>query len=148
MLKHHPLHTALVHFPIAFLTCASICDLASLMGWRAAWPPSYPLLALGVATGLIAMLAGLPELAKLKDDKSAEQAANIHMSLMGGAWCLYLTALLLRNDNMEIVNSPHIIAISSSLAGFLLLTLGGWFGGKLVYYHGVSVRTARSETDT
>ena len=140
MLTHHPLHPALVHFPIAFLTAASLCDIATLLGYVSAWPPTFPLLGLGVLTALIAMMAGLPDLVKLQGKEEAEKCANLHMALMGLSWCLYLTALLLRNENMQIIEVPSLTSIIFSLAGLIALCLGGWQGGKLVYFHGASVR--------
>jgi len=140
MLKHHPLHPILIHFPIAFLTAASLCDLATLFGYTSAWPLTYPLLGLGVITALIAMMAGLFDLANIERNEDIEKTANLHMILMGCAWCLYLTALLLRNDQMQITAKPIISSIICSSLGFITLCLGGLYGGRLVYYHGASVR--------
>ena len=140
MFKHHPIHPALVHFPIAFLTAASLCDLATLIGFQSAWPPTFPLLGLGLSTALLAMIAGFIDLQKLQGNEPAEKTANLHMMFIGAAWCFYLTALLLRNDQMQIIPTPSLIPIGLSFAGLITLCLGGWQGGKLVYLHGANVR--------
>src|SRR5699024_3929686 len=53
----HPLHPALVHFPIAGWTLAVVADFSGLFLGEAAWSWSAGLLAMGCAMAVVAMLA-------------------------------------------------------------------------------------------
>lgn len=137
----HPLHPALVHFPIAAWTLALIGDGVYLAtGDPTWWRVAYWAIVGGVVTGLLAMTAGMAELATLPQAHRAWRSVNWHMSLMGSAWTLFTINALLRD-----VHSPATSTSAGSLAAltllsFLLLIVGGHFGAKLVYEDGVGWR--------
>lgn len=135
----HPLHPALVHFPIACWSLASLADLAGQ--WSTRWPFaqwSLGLLIVGCATGLVAAGAGLLDFSKLAPAHPALADASRHMALALTAWGLYAVSLLLRVDGMQPV-PPTATALVPSGLGFLTLCATGWLGGKLVYEHGAGV---------
>jgi uncharacterized membrane protein len=61
----HPVHPALVHFPIALLLSATIADLAWLGGLTHDTHIGAILMAGGLAGGLLAMGAGMIDLIRL-----------------------------------------------------------------------------------
>lgn len=133
----HPLHPALVHFPVACWSLATLADVAGL--WWTRWPLwqlSAAMLAVGCAVGLLAAAAGLLELLKLSPEHPAAADANRHMLLALTAWCLYAGSLFLRMKHLQPAE-PGALAIAAGVAGFLALGATGWLGGKLVYVHGV-----------
>jgi len=130
----HPLHTMLVHFPIAFWSLATICDALALYGLADAWRASAYLTGLGLAIGLVAMLPGLVDLAKL--EQVAQKTGLAHMTLMSMAWGCYLASLVFHINQGTITLIPSTIAFIFDIAGFLCLSIGGFFGGELVYHHG------------
>ena len=135
----HPLHPALVHFPVACWSLATLADIAGQ--WSTRWPFwqwSLGLLVVGCATGLAAAGAGLLELLKLSPVGPAMAVANHHMLMALTAWGLYAFSLLLRMDGMQPV-PPGALALVLSGLGFLALGVTGWLGGKLVYVHGAGV---------
>ncbi len=137
----HPLHPALVHFPVACWSLATLGDLASLAwGEQRLWLVSGVLLVAGLVAALAAMAAGLFELRKIADDSPAMQVANRHMYLVGAAWALYALSLFLRVSGTALVR-PDGAAVGLSLLGFLLLLAAGWLGGTLVYGYGIGVGT-------
>src|SRR6185437_7671358 len=77
----HPLHPALVHFPVACWSLAVLADFASLRFGTAAWSWSGGLLAVGCAMAVLAMLAGMLELARVPEG-AALQDAWWHMGAM------------------------------------------------------------------
>lgn len=134
----HPLHPMLVHFPIAFLSLSTMCDVGALLGIGKLWSYAYPLLVLGVVTALPAMAAGFYDLAGLEE--SARQDGDRHMLLMSAAWACYLAALVMRLENGVLTVEPQTVAVALGGVGFCIMAFGGWYGGKLVYHHGAGVR--------
>lgn len=142
----HPLHPALVHFPMA-----SWCLATALDGVALAWPQALlaqvtaGLLAFGCVAGLAAAAAGFLELLKLPDGDPAEKLAYRHMGLALTSWCLYAGSLLLRVRGTQLAQmqlvAPGVVALVLSGLGLLVLLATGWLGGSLVYGHGVGVRT-------
>lgn len=134
----HPLHPALVHFPVACWTLATATDFASLWLGEAAWQWSAGLLTVGCALALLAMLAGLVEMARVPEG-AALRDAYLHMGAMLTALTLYGTRLLLRLDGLQPL-APDTLTLLLDGAGFIALAVGGWLGGRLVYGHGVGQR--------
>lgn len=134
----HPLHPALVHFPIACWSLATAADVASLWFGEPAWRLAGVLLALGTLIALAAMATGFMELLKVGAEHPATRDLNRHLLLMLVAWCLYATSLFLRLQGTTLTR-PDTVDLGLSVVGFVVLGTGGWFGGKLVYGHGVGV---------
>ncbi len=133
----HPLHPALVHFPVACWSLSTLGDVASLaIGDPRVWFVSSVLLVLGLITALAAMTAGLFELKKIDEDSPAMKVANLHMYLVTTAWAVYALSLYLRVSGSVVVR-PNGFAIALSVAGFFLLCVAGWLGGTLVYGYGI-----------
>lgn len=131
----HPLHPAVVHFPIACWSLATVADFASLYFGEAAWRWSAGLLAVGCAVALVAMLAGMLEMARVPEGPALRDV-YWHMGLMLTAFTLYTTRLLLGLDQLQPL-APDTLSLALDAAGFLCLAVGGWLGGKLVYGHGI-----------
>ena len=137
----HPVHPALVHFPIALLLSATIADLAWLTGLTADTHIAAVLMAAGLAAGLVAMAAGLFDLSRL--DEGVIPHATRHMMVVGTAWLGYGVALYLRRDSLTTSAAVGTATIAVSVASALLLALGGWLGGRLVYTFGAGVNAVR-----
>jgi uncharacterized membrane protein len=134
----HPLHPALVHFPVACWSLATAADLASLAWGEPAWRFAGIVLLAGIGFSIPAMLAGFLELAKLAEDSLAIKDVNRHMLMVMCALACYVTSLFLRLHGTQLVE-PGLLAIGSSVLGFLCLGVAGWLGGKLVYGHRLGV---------
>jgi uncharacterized membrane protein len=131
----HPLHPALVHFPIACWSLAAAADLAGLWWGEAAWRWSAGLLATGCTLALAAMLAGLWDITRVPEGP-ALRAAHAHMAAMLLAFGAFCTRLLLRLDHLQPL-PPNAASLLLDAAGMAALLLGGWLGAQLVYRHGV-----------
>ena len=73
---NHPLHPALVHFPVAGWSLATAADVASLWLGEPAWRFAAISMSAGCVVALAAMAAGLWEFAKLRDGNPALPVAN------------------------------------------------------------------------
>jgi len=133
----HPLHPALVHFPLALLLSATIGDVAWLVGLTADTHVAAILMAAGLAGGLLAMAAGLIDFSRM-DEHLMPHAAR-HMMVVAVAWLGYAAALYLRRDSLRADADLDLMSVGISIGSGLLLALGGWLGGRLVYKFGVGV---------
>ena len=133
----HPLHPAIVHFPIALLLSATIADVAWVAGITSDTHIAAVLMAAGLAGGLIAMGAGFIDFIRL--DEAVIPHATRHMMVVGFAWLGYGVALYLRRDTLFSNTPIATTAVAISLASALLLAFGGWLGGRLVYTFGAGV---------
>jgi uncharacterized membrane protein len=136
----HPLHPAVVHFPIALLLSASAADIAWLVGFTADVRVGAVMMAGGLAMGIVAMAAGLVDFIRL--DEGAVPHAMRHILVVGVAWMGYAIALYLRRDTVSGGTELSSLSIALSMVSALLLALGGWLGGRLVYTFGAGVATA------
>ena len=135
----HPLHPAIVHFPIALLLSATIADLAWVTGLTNDAHIAAVLMAGGLAFGLVAMGAGMVDLVRL--DEAIVPYAMQHVSAVGLAWLGYAVDLYLRKESLwaSTSSAPGALAVCVSIASALVLALGGWLGGRLVYTFGANV---------
>lgn len=131
----HPLHPAFVHFPVACWSLAVAADFAGLGFGEVAWRWSPGLLLVGCAMAVVAMLVGLLELARVPEGPALRDAW-LHMGAMLAAFALFLARFLLRLDHHQPL-PPDTLALVLDAVGFAALAIGGWFGGRLVYGHGV-----------
>jgi uncharacterized membrane protein len=135
----HPLHPALVHFPIACWSLATAADLASLVWGEPAWRFAGVLLLAGIGFAIPAMLAGFLELAKISEENPAIADVNRHMIVVMNALAFYTASLFLRLQGTRLIE-PGALAIGLSIVGFASLCVAGWLGGKLVYTHRLGVK--------
>jgi uncharacterized membrane protein len=133
----HPLHPALVHFPIALLLSATLADLTWAAGLTNNVQLAAVMMAGGLVAGLLAMAAGLIDFARL--DEAAVPHALRHMTVVGLAWAGYAIALYLRRDALAGGTDLGMPTIALSFVSALVLALGGWLGGRLVYTFGAGV---------
>jgi uncharacterized membrane protein len=136
----HPLHAALVHFPMGLLPASLGADLLLVFEVEGAWGPmAYWMIVVGLAAGGAAAVAGFLDLLALPPGHPASPTATAHMVAAGSALTLFLGSLLLRGQPPA---PPGGWALVLSAAGALALLAAGWLGGHLVYGHGVGTAPA------
>lgn len=132
----HPVHPALVHLPIGLWFAVIVWNGAAWLRpdplW---WQLGYWCLALGLLAALPTILAGFLDYVALAPDEPVD-AATAHMLVMLSATAAFAAAWLLRARTGAAL-APPVWALVSELAGALLLAVGGWLGGTLVYRHGL-----------
>lgn len=141
-LAGHPLHPALVHFPIAFWSAGVAADVAGwTLGQPIWWTLSFAAQAAGCVMAVAAMLAGFLDFAAIPAGDRAREVAISHMLAMSTAWLLFVMSTVLRGWPPE--GAPAAWVSLLALAGFAVTAFGGWRGGQLVYGFGVGVTADR-----
>lgn len=134
----HPVHAILSDFPLALLGTSLLWDAIGL--WRGEsvwWAISFWTIILGLAVALLAVMAGAMDYATIPQDHPALGTALRHMLLMLGAVAPYLISLLVRGGPIPPTGKSLFAVFVLEAAGALLLTVGGWYGGHLVFHYGI-----------
>ena len=133
----HPIHPALVPYPLAFLFGTLVTDL---IFWRTAegfWANmSFYLLAAGIVTALLAALAGF---ADFLGDRRIRALGHAWQHMIGNLAAVTVAAvnLILRLGDPVDAIMPTGLILSAAVA--LILSFTGWLGGELVFRHRVGV---------
>jgi uncharacterized membrane protein len=139
-MRGHPLHPAVVHFPVGLLFSATIADVAWLAGLTGDVHVGAIMMAGGVAAGLVAMALGMIDFTTLEEP--VVSYALQHIAAVGLGWLGYAIALYLRRDILTGGSSLGTASVVISLVSACLLAGGGWLGGRLVYTFGANVAKA------
>lgn len=133
----HPLHPALVHFPLALWFFAVFCDLTGW--WRDNpfwWQMGYWCLTFGVAAALPAIVTGFLDYLTLPPTSAGFNPATAHMMVMLSATTAFGASWMVRTQ-AGVAVAPSVAALTLALTGAALLAVGGWLGGTLVYRYGI-----------
>jgi uncharacterized membrane protein len=139
-LPGHPIHPPLTDATIGaytFATLAALADVLSISddagahGWWLA-------LVAGLLITVPTALTGLLDWLTISRGTPLFRTATTHLIVMVSASVFFLLAAIVGKDAFD---SGDLGAgdLLLTLAGFGLLTLGGWLGGTIVYVHGMRV---------
>jgi nitrite reductase/ring-hydroxylating ferredoxin subunit/uncharacterized membrane protein len=136
--RGHPIHAALIPFPLAFLTGAFAFDLLGVWLNRPAWWATGSHLALaGIATALVAAAPGaIDHLYTVPPRSTGKRRATKHASVNLLAVTIFALAWWMRGDP-EIPPDRGTLVLEAIAVG--LLTIGGWMGGTLVTRNQIGV---------
>ena len=140
-IRKHPIHPMLVGIPIGLWTFAVVADLMHLLGWGG---PTWKEVARyciggGIVGALLAAVPGLVDLTSISGGP-VRKIALTHMAVNLIAVALFGLSLWLRAGD-PLGGWP--VAVSG--IGLLVLGLGGWLGGELVFVHGMGVAAAEAK---
>ena len=143
-IKRHPVHPALIPFPLAFLYGALIFDVLGVFTHDASfWATGRYLAIAGVAAGVIAAVPGFIDYVyTVPPHSSGKKRATRHMLVMLGAMGVVALGLLLRAGT---VGAPGMEILALEAVAAVLLTVGGWMGGTLVGRNMISVDHRHAE---
>lgn len=133
----HPLHPALVHFPVAFLSAGTLADFFGLAGVDGTARIAWGSIAAGLIAALPALLAGMIDFARL--DEALVKRATAHAAFITIALSAYCAAFFARSSGLAPADDPGWVAIGSSIAGLAFLVVGAYRGGELVYTYRAGV---------
>ena len=141
-IKGHPIHPMLVGIPIGLWTFSLVADLVYKLGLGdESWArTAYLCIGGGIVGALLAAVPGLLDLLSLSDPR-AKRIGVLHMSVNLVAVALFAISFLMRMNGVPGDTGPIIL----SVLGVVILGVGGWLGGELVFRHGVAVDTSAAE---
>ncbi|MEW6496943.1 MAG: DUF2231 domain-containing protein [Cyanobacteriota bacterium] len=133
----HPLHPALITFPIGLLVMAPVSDIAYWFLGDVFWArASFWLIVAGLVTGLVAAITGLLDFIRIGRVRK-HTAGWAHM--YANVTALVLTAINLGLRLGDPVESILFTGLILSVIVAALLGISGWYGGELVYRHKIAV---------
>jgi len=136
--SRHPLHPIFTHFPMALLIISSLWDLLGF--WRGDpfwWGFAFWSIVVGLSLSFLTLVTGLIDYVKIPQGGIAETVALRHMVIVIVALLFYGGSVLFRYYSPLPESNLFVLAITLSLMGLISLLVGGWYGGELVYRHGV-----------
>ncbi|MBV8857576.1 MAG: DUF2231 domain-containing protein [Acidobacteria bacterium] len=134
----HPLHAALSHVPMGLLGTALLWDAVG--AWRGEaswWAVSYWSVAAGLAAACVAACAGAVDYAAIGEGDPALDTGSRHLAFVLCALLPYVLGMFARGGPEGPKGKAVLAVLLLDGAGALLLSVGGWYGGHLVFHHGV-----------
>ncbi len=144
----HPLHPISVHAPLACFLFTPLADAAALLtGDDVAWTIGALTTAGAVAFGVLAATLGALDFEKAH--AKAPRTVISHLTAMATALIFAAASLSGRiGESMAIIAPPPAWALICGALAAASAIVGGYFGGDLVYRHGVNVQRNESGSGT
>lgn len=146
--RDHPIHPAITDFPIALLPLALLWDAIAL--WQNGdfwWKAAFWTLVAGLAAALPTATTGFLDYVTLDRSSRAFRTATSHMLVMLTAVSLFAGSAVAQGGPSEVSGGQAALVVSLAILGVLLLGVGGWLGGELVYREGVGVEPNRHPSE-
>lgn len=148
-IRGHPIHPMLVNFPIALFITALLFDLVYLWQRDSFWYRlSFYNLVVGYLGALAAAAVGVVDFfLAIPDDARVVRPAVTHALLGLTLLVPYGLSLWLRHGGDATEGFALLLAIALSVLGVVMLCLGAWYGGELVYRYRIGVPGAAGAED-
>jgi uncharacterized membrane protein len=139
-LPGHPIHPPLTDVTIGTYSFAVAAATADVLGvsTNAATHGWWLALVFGLITTLVTATTGFADWLRIPSGTPLWRTATAHMIAMLLASGVFLAAVVAGKGSFDAGNvetGPYVL----TLAGFLLLSVGGWLGGSVVFVHGMRV---------
>jgi uncharacterized membrane protein len=138
----HPSHAMVIHFPVAFYIGAFVIDVVSRVRDFKAGPQFATWLIIGafIAT-TAAVTTGLVDYFGMVPGSTKRKWATRHMLFQLGAFAFFAVNLAVRWNDRFLFETATLPIILGGI-GVVLLSVGQYLGGALVYEFGMRVSTA------
>lgn len=136
-LAGHPLHPQMIVMPAGLLPFSLVLDLMYTRTRDHSYADAaYYTMMGGFIGGLAAGAAGAADYLTIPDNTMAKKVGRLHGMMNVGLLALTGLNLLLRTQR----RSPGALTMVLSAIGNAGLFVSAWYGGHLVYHHGMRVR--------
>jgi uncharacterized membrane protein len=133
----HPIHQALIVFPLGLLATAVIFDVIHLVTGNPRWAEiSFWMICAGVIAGLVAAPFGIIDWLGIPGGTRAKRIGLLHGGGNVLVVLLFVGSWIMRRGNPA---APEMLALVLSFAGGGLALITGWLGGELVSRLGIGV---------
>ncbi len=140
----HPVHPQIIPLPAGLLPFSFALDLLHLITGKRAYADAAYYSMMGGSLGAVAAgAAGAMDYLEIKEDTPVKQSANTHAALNTGMLALYGVNLLLRRGR----RSPGVVPVLLSALGTAGIAVSSWYGGHMVYEHGMRVKRLSPTND-
>jgi uncharacterized membrane protein len=140
----HPIHPMIVVLPMGLWIFSLSADIVALAGWKTPWHEvALYTMAGGVVGALLASVPGLIDFFSITEIKS-RRLATYHLSINFLAAVFFAVNIYLRVT----WDLGDILPLSLSVIAIVLIGIGGWLGGELVYVHGIGVDPVHPRPNT
>jgi uncharacterized membrane protein len=145
-LPGHPIHPPLTDATIGAYTAATVMAVASVVGVAhvGAAHGWWLALVVGLLVTVLTALTGFADWLTIEWGSPLWWTATWHMLSMVTATVIFLIAALVGHSGYKhgaVEAFPFVL----TLAGFVMLTVGGWLGGAIVFVHGMRVLNLTGE---
>jgi uncharacterized membrane protein len=139
-LPGHPIHPPFTDITVGTYTFAVVAATADVLGisTNAATHAWWLALVFGLLSTLVTATTGFLDWLRIPTRTPLWRTATAHLIAMLLASAVFLASAVAGKGSFDAGNvetGPYVL----TLAGFLLLTLGGWLGGSVVFVHGMRV---------
>ena len=139
-LPGHPIHPPLTAITIGTYTFALVAATADVLGisTHAATQGWWLALVFALISTIATASTGIFDWLRIESGTPVWRTATAHMIAMLVASAVFLAAAIAGKgsfDSGDIDAGPYVLTV----VGFLILSLGGWLGGAVVFTHGMRV---------
>jgi uncharacterized membrane protein len=135
-LAGHPLHPQMIVMPAGLLPFSLFLDLLHAATGRQSFADAaYYTMMGGLVGGLAAGAAGAADYGTIPDESPAKKIGMVHGVMNVSLLALTGMNLLMRRRRRV----PGLLPVLLSAAGNAGLFVSAWYGGHLVYHHGMRV---------
>ena len=139
-LPGHPIHPPLTDVTIGTYTFALVAATADVLGisTHAATQAWWLALVFALITTIATAATGIFDWLRIETGTPVWRTATAHMIAMLLASGVFLAAVVAGKGSFDAGNvetGPYVLTI----AAYLLLVVGGWLGGSVVFVHGMRV---------
>jgi uncharacterized membrane protein len=134
----HPVHPQLIAVPSALLPFTFVMDLLFRRTRKASYrEAAYYSLVGGVAGGAVAATTGAMDYLTIPAGSEEKKTANVHAAINIGLMAASVANLVLRRRGDD---GGDAVPFALSAVGAIGVLVSGWYGGHLVYEHGLRVK--------
>jgi uncharacterized membrane protein len=140
----HPSHPLFVHFPIAFYSAILAFDILSRITPSPGLVLAGSYLYLGAfAATVLLLITGLTDWFSMVKGSSKRRLATTHMLWQLSASAFFIVTFIIRWPDRALPQADTLWIILEAI-GYLILVVGQYLGGVLVYEKGMRVSTGGS----